>query len=465
MVWFGVPFVRALPLPIAVVGALLSPLTSPLVASASPGELAPDDRPRGTYVWVPPSPSEASPAPAQKGGSSGQHILYLNRCNGGATITAGWPDDNQLDRSGILGGTVNFPPYPYGDDSWAQVVEHTKQIYAPFGIHVTDVDPSPTPHDEAIVCGSGGMAGFGGAGGVAPFTCDVIPDPITFTFPESLGNDPRTIAEVIAQESAHAWGLEHEYKCEDPMTYLSGCGDKTFQDGNYQCGEYSPRACDCGGATQNSYQYIMSLFGPSVPDVQAPTATIVAPHDGETFSVGDSFDVAVEVADDNEVVRVSLYLDGALSSEDMSVPFGPWPVIDAPEGAYEFYIVATDAAGKTTQSNVVHVEVTADPVDPGHPNGGGGAEGGGEGGGDEGGGDTDSGDAEGDGEGDDGALGPDDPGALPPGFGLDTEAAGCACTTAPGRTPPLGWLGALVIVGALERRRRLLSRRRCASCS
>src|SRR5690606_32403342 len=112
-----------------------------------------------------------------------------------------------------------------------------------------------------------------------------------------------------------------------------------------------------------------------------------------------------------------------------SVPFGPWPVIDAPEGAYEFYIVATDAAGKTTQSNVVHVDVTADPVDPDHPNGGGGAEGDDDGGADEGGGGTDSGDAEGDGEGDDGAFGPDDPGALPPGFGLDTEAAGCACTT------------------------------------
>lgn len=446
MVWSSVSSVRAWAPSIVAIG--VGSWTGS--AAASPELAAPEGPPRGTYVRVPAAPAEAAPSPGQAGGT-GAHILYLNRCEGGTTITAGWPDDNTIDRSGILGGTVTFPPYPYGDASWAEVVAHTQQIYAPFGIVVTDVDPSPMPHDEAIVCGSGGLAGFGGAGGVAPFTCDVIDKPITFTFPESLGGDPRTIAEVIAQESAHAWGLEHEYKCEDPMSYLSGCGDKTFQDGDYQCGEYSPRACDCGGATQNSYQYILSLFGPATPDEHAPTATIVAPVDGDVFEVGSSFDVAVEVADDNEVVRVSLYLDGALSSEDMSVPFGPWPVIDAPEGAYEFWIVATDAAGKTTQSNTVRVDVTADPIDPGAPGGPGGGDDGGSDGGDGG---SDGGEANEDGGG--GPQGSEEPGALPPGFGLDGEAPGCACTSDPARSPaPLG-LGFLVLFALT---RRLLSRR------
>jgi MYXO-CTERM domain-containing protein len=334
-------------------------------------------------------------------------------------------------------------------------VQHTQAIYAPFGIVVTDVDPSPMPHDEALVCGSGGLAGFGGAGGVAPFTCGVIEKPITFTFPESLGSDPRTIAEVIAQESAHAWGLEHEYKCEDPMSYLSGCGDKTFQDGEYQCGEYSPRACECGGATQNSYQYILSLFGPAVPDLQAPTAAIVAPVDGDVFSVGADFDVAVEVGDDNEVVRVSLYLDGAVSTEDMSVPFGPWSVVDAPEGTYEFYIVATDAAGKTTQSDVVRVDVTADPIDPDAP-GGAGSDAGDGADGDDAGASGEGDDAGGDDMDDGGIAGSDDPGALPPGFGLGGDPAGCACTSDPGRPPAPA---ALVLFAAFALRRRLLSRR------
>src|SRR5688572_14943306 len=141
------------------------------IANASDGWAiaAPSEMPRGTYVRVPASPIEGAPAQAAEGGEP--HILFLNRCAGSVTISAGWPDDNTVNRSGILGGSVTFPPYPFGDASWNEVVEHTRQIFSPFNVAITDVDPSPAPHDEAIVCGSGSMAGFGGAGGVSPFTC------------------------------------------------------------------------------------------------------------------------------------------------------------------------------------------------------------------------------------------------------------------------------------------------------
>lgn len=452
MVWSSVRLVRALVLPAV---ALASGGTWSSTAAAALDELAspqpPPDLPRGSYVRVAPTEDAAS-GPFLPGPDGSPHILYLNRCAGGLTITAGWPDDNVVNRSGILGGTVNFPEYPFGDSSWNQVVEHTRQIYSPFNVLVTDEDPSPMPHDEAIVCGSGSLAGFGGAGGVAPFTCGVIDAPITFTFPESLGDYPRSIAEVIGQESAHAWGLEHEYKCEDPMSYLYGCGDKTFQDGDYQCGEYNPRACECGGNTQNSYQYILGLFGSAVPDTQAPIATIVTPHDGEVFAVGDDFDISVQVSDDNQIELVSLYLDGAISSEDMSEPFGPWPVIDAPEGSYEFYIVAKDAAGKTTQSNMVRVEVSAEPG-AGGGNGGGGGDGDGGSADDDGDGDDDGANDGGSDDGDtDGGFDVDDSSALPAGFGLDGEPAGCACRSTPGGSGLGAWWCALVLGWGARRR-------------
>lgn len=419
----------------AVVFASLVAL-APSIARAD--ELA-STAPRGTYVRMP--PVLGAEVPARQAGE--RHILFLNRCAGGLTLDAGWPDDNTVNRSGILGGTTHFPEYPFGDGSWNQVVLESREIFAPFDIEVTDVDPSPMPHDEAVICGSGELAGFGGAGGVSPFTCDVIPSPITFTFPESLGDDPRTIAEVIAQEAAHAWGLEHEFKCEDPMTYLYGCGEKSFQDGDYPCGEYEPRACECGGASQNAYQYILDLFGPAVPDTEAPTATITSPDDGDVFAVGDDFDIAVAVTDDNAIAMVELYLDGELSSADMSDPYGPWPVIDAVAGSYEIYVVATDAAGKETVSGVVRFEVTDQGAPPDASDD--------TDGGDEGGGTLGDG---GDGEGDDGFDGGGQPGALPPSYGLGLDDGGCACTagpTAPTGAAPVKWFTVLALLGLRPR--------------
>jgi hypothetical protein len=407
MVWSTKSLVRASSF------AVLAAVAWPRDAAAA-DELASSERLRGSYVRMPPVLASETPT-VREGGD--RHIIFLNRCTGGISIDAGWPDDNTVNRSGILGGTTQFPEYPFGDDSWNQVVTEAREIFAPFNVEITDIDPSPAPHDEAIICGSGALAGFSGAGGVAPFTCDVIPSPITFTFPESLGDDPRSIAEVFAQEAAHAWGLEHEYKCEDPMTYLYGCGEKTFQDGDYECGEYSPRACECGGATQNAYQYILDLFGSAVPDTQAPTVSITAPADGDVFAVGDDFDISVAVADDGEIALVELYLDGSLSSADMAEPYGPWPVIDAIAGSYEIHVVVTDAAGKETTSESVHFEVTEDGVEP-DPSAG-------DDDGSDGGGDDSDGGEDGDGGDDDG--GGTGEAQLPAGFGLGAEGQGCGC--------------------------------------
>jgi hypothetical protein len=405
-------------------------------AGEGPSLVDEDTPPTGSYVWVPPADMKSPTEPVANGQP---HVLFLNRCEGGQTVTAGWPDDSTIKRSGILHGTVNFPPFPFGDAAWEAVLEHTREIFAPFNVAITDVDPSPASHDAAIVCGSGALAGFSGAGGVAPFTCGVIQNPITFTFPESLGNNPRLIAEVIAQEAAHAWGLDHSYKCEDPMTYLSGCGPKSFQDGDYPCGEYSPRSCQCGGGTQNTFAHIMGLFGPAVPDMHPPTAAIMHPHDGQIFEVGADFDIRVQVDDDVGVTLVSLYVNGELVDQDSEPPFGPWPVIDIPEGVYDLQVEAFDASGKTGISDVVRVQATPGGVPP------------------KGGGDGD--DAPGDDGGPPGGNGGiDDPGedgtasdALPPGFGPDADLEGCACSARSSGSMGALWLAWLL---ALRRARR-----------
>jgi len=288
-------------------------------------------------------------------GGAPPHILFLQRCSGGLDLTPG-PDSSIDNTSTIIQAPVTLPEYPFGNDSWQQVLVQSREIFSPFNIEVTDIDPGTVSHDEAVVCGESADAGVPGAGGVAPFSCGIIQNPITFTFPESLGDNPRLLAEVVAQEAAHAWGLEHELLCEDPLTYLSGCGAKTYQDVDAECGEFDPRPCDCGNETQNTFQHILNAFGPSIPDVDGPTITILAPLTGTMYEQGDSFTVLAEIVDDSIVEDATLYSNGELLDIDTTDPWG-WQVNNAQGGAYTLEITAVDEYGNEGLSIPVSILV------------------------------------------------------------------------------------------------------------
>jgi hypothetical protein len=74
-----------------------------------------------------------------------------------------------------------------------------------------------------------------------------------------------------------SFGLDHEYLCADPMTYLGGCGQKSFQNVGLMR-QYSARSCNCGGGTQNSVQMLLDANGPA--DAIAPVVSITQPADG-----------------------------------------------------------------------------------------------------------------------------------------------------------------------------------------
>jgi hypothetical protein len=71
----------------------------------------------------------------------------------------------------------------------------------------------------------------------------------------------RRLCEAALHEIGHALGLDHAYDCADPMSYLSGCGRKHFQDREVDCGEYEPRPCE-SGMSQNSHQHLLLHVGP-----------------------------------------------------------------------------------------------------------------------------------------------------------------------------------------------------------
>lgn len=293
-----------------------------LLATASTGRAQPP-APKGDYVVADPNLVEMA-APAAAAGKA-SNIIFLNGCfDGGCTITPGF--ESSIDNSSsIIKETATIPPFAGGAAAWDAIVECMRGTYAPFDVVITDEDPGKKPHFEAIVAGRPQDAGFHtGIGGVAPFSCGVINNAITYTFADVYNGNVAQICWTISQESAHAFGLDHEFLCKDPMTYLTSCGlDKIFQDNDSRCGEYSPRDCLCGTQTQNSFQRIKAQFGPSVPT--PPDVTILEPVEGQEVSPG--FEIRADADDDVAVSRAELWINGHKVASDAEPPW----IFEAPQ--------------------------------------------------------------------------------------------------------------------------------------
>lgn len=155
---------------------------------------------------------------------------------------------------GFTGGTVK----------WKSVMSCVTKLFAPFDVVVTDKRPS---HDDFLMVVVGGKPADIGVtdghhvSGLAPFSGNVIPRAVVFAFAATVDNQPRAVCETIAMEVAHAYGLDHEYLCKDVMTYLRGCGPKTFVDADAPCGESKKRTCEGGAKTQNSFRRLVEVLG------------------------------------------------------------------------------------------------------------------------------------------------------------------------------------------------------------
>lgn len=246
--------------------------------------------------------------------------VYLERRQ--VTYTGG-ADNSSTNRSSVVGsGSATVSAYSGTDTQWNQIVACLQDQFSRFNVEITDVEPTSGEYVEAKFGGTPGQVGLpNGVGGVAPidsFSCNIIPRAVVYTFSGVLGNSPQINCEVAAQEIAHAFSLDHEFLCEDPMTYLSGCGPKTFQDVAAQCGEFEPRQCNCNRPSHNSVQIMLAKLGPSGPvtppdpnDVTPPVVTLVSPANNATFTGGTQsapaiIEVVADVTDNGTVVATDL---------------------------------------------------------------------------------------------------------------------------------------------------------------
>jgi uncharacterized protein (TIGR03382 family) len=285
-------------------------------------------------------------------------IIYMNK--GGVTLTPG-NNDSRTNRSTLVSSTRAVPAWNASATTWNGVMTCFRDMFSRWDVQVVDVDPGNVPHIEAVFTSSPSSIGMSsGVGGVSPFTqdCSVIENSIVFTFTGSFGTNAQTICEVMAQEVAHSYGLDHEMLASDPMTYLSYSGKRTFKDQTVSCGEYQNRACGIGGSVcrpnQNSVQLLNTRLGTA--DIIAPMLSITSPVDGATVQPG--FPVTATATDNVGVTAATLLVDDAIVA--MAPGAGPynWPTdVMLAAGAHSISVEATD--GKNPQRQTIHITVAS----------------------------------------------------------------------------------------------------------
>ncbi len=248
---------------------------------------------------------ETGPVPL----TSVSHTLYINDCKpNGCTVSQGF-DNSLTNKSSIAQGTRTLSAWNYSDTHWNELVDCVKATFRPFNIDVVTTDPGSTSHFEVMIGGTSRQLNDSlDAGGVAPFIdCGATENNvISFVFAAQT-SDLNFLCGAVAQEASHVWGLDHELNKDDPMTYLDLGSSKRFQNSDTACGEDTPRRCQCGGNTQNSFVYLKDTFGMS-PTLSAPSLSLDKPADGQWLKAG--FPIAATLTSELSIKGGTITIDG-----------------------------------------------------------------------------------------------------------------------------------------------------------
>ena len=312
--------------------------------------------------------------------------LFVNRCSGGCPITGASMNDASQHMTTIPAmGSYTVQEFATAagdagaaaDAEWAAIVTCMQEVYSPYGIVVSDQPPpAGTAFNEAIVAGKPQNIGFGAdILGIAPLAndCSAQSNVISFSFANHHGVDDRVlnICWTAAQESAHAYGLDHQFEfsdgtsaCNDPTTYRIDCGgQKFFRNKRAKCGEMMARPCKCG-TSQNSHQHLLATFGEGTPITPPPHASIIFPLDNTVVATG--WVVHVSAGSQRGVARVELFLNGSRWGLLPGAKFGPsgqpdpsqytfYLPVDVPDGIIEIQAKAYDDLGLAVATNPITV--------------------------------------------------------------------------------------------------------------
>ncbi|MBL9012711.1 MAG: hypothetical protein JNL83_00955 [Myxococcales bacterium] len=331
---------------------------------------------RRVTVEVPPAPVDSL--------ASISHVIVLDRCAGGCTVTKASPNNARMMQSSIPQGAGPFQLEEFrnamgqtgaaADADWAKLVTCVREVYSQFDVVVTETRPAEGTYHLALVAGTPGQVGLGSdILGIAPLAgdCSAQDNAISFTFANAHNGGDRTnnLCWTVAQESAHAFGLDHQFMftdgastCMDPTTYQAQCGgQRFFRDKTASCGEFAARDCKCG-KVQNSHKKLLSVFGPGQTVIAPPTATITFPQPGGAFPAV----VAAQAGSQRGVFRADLLLNGSPWASSPGQTFtltgqaNPSTYMinmpgNVPDGITDIVVRACDDLGECTDSAPVTV--------------------------------------------------------------------------------------------------------------
>lgn len=207
----------------------------------------------------------ASPTAVTHDQRATSRVIYLNP--NGVVLYPG-DNDSSTQHSSIVTEPTEITPWDIDQDTWDETVSCVQNMYAQFDVTITDVDPGATPHIEAVFGGHPNDVGLDdNVAGISPFRtdCGNIERSIVFTFTDVLPDDPQLMCEIMSQEIAHSFGLDHQMLASDPMSYLDYSGNRTFKNTMASCGEFEDRDCGINGSVcrdgQNSVAVLTSRLG------------------------------------------------------------------------------------------------------------------------------------------------------------------------------------------------------------
>lgn len=290
-------------------------------------------------------------------------VVYLNKA--GVTLTPG-TNDARINRSTVVSASTAIAGWNASSTTWNETVTCMRELFAQFDVTIVDTDPGNVPHIEAVFGGTPQQVGLDASvAGVSPFTtdCSIIENSVVFTFTNSFSFTSREACEIMAQEVAHSYGLDHELLASDPMTYLPYAGNRSFQDTAAQCGESSsaPRQCGINGnvcrSSQNSVALLRERLG--VADAIQPTISTLSPANNSTVPPG--FQVKLSGNDNNAVTGAVLKIDGVMREQKTGAGPFAFTTPTLSEGTHTFAVEVSDGKNVKTEQRTVTVKIGAPP--------------------------------------------------------------------------------------------------------